>query len=130
MNDIKMKLGCASGTGVPPPFVAEIDESKKSIHIRRGPETEVVSFVSAVALAERCIQLAADRVPFSVGGQWPGPSEEMEVTQVSRRLLISFLSISWRGPDKWVIREAVPNAQQWDLVALQELIERPPIVLQ
>ncbi len=117
------------GTREPPGFVERIDDESREFHIHRGLETEVISCGTQTEFIHLREQLALDRVPFSVGGPIPGPAEDMKSAQQSGQLSVSFLSISWRGANQWVIHEIIPNALQWDLMEWQELQEREPIRL-
>jgi hypothetical protein len=120
---------CASGTGKAPLYLAWIP-SPESGELVLSDRSRPIRYRSEAELIQTCEELARRRVAFGVQGLGgPGPADVMAWWQVQGRMPVSFLQISWKGPDEWLLYEIVPGTQEWEICAASDLIAKPARLL-
>jgi hypothetical protein len=118
---------CVTGSGHPPRYVSQIRYRRGeggTLHLEGGyARDESIDFSSRPDLLEQCRILAERHILFSLGGHVPGPADEMMMWHDDGSLSVSFLQISWTGPQQWVIREIIPGAKPpWRSVELSDIL--------
>lgn len=41
---------------------------------------------------------------------------------------ISFIEVTWRGPDDWEVHEMLPGIQEWEIRPLREMLDSKPLL--
>lgn len=107
-----MQVRFASGSGSPPRHVSQLrHEGSGGVLVIAGGTAgeEKISFNDEAGLVARCQALIQRKVAFATGGPIPGPAEQLETWQAEGRLTETFLRLSWRGPQQWLLHEIRPG---------------------
>jgi hypothetical protein len=136
-----VKLRYANGRGRAPRHVVSIIGAAPNFEVRvslPGGWRDWLGFEKVhtckdhAAVKAELIKLALERVPLSVGGMIPGPSDELclMLDRDGWPPGFHYLEIAWRGPGEWVIREITEQSHdlttgvEWRQVPLPDIFHK------
>jgi hypothetical protein len=107
------------GTGEPPIHVSDIQVgSCPQVTYKGGGRSETkFDCESKETFLALLLDLQQHRVPFSVGGHFPGPADTLVMSLQSKGFNGFFVQISWYGPNKWEVREMDKETVEWQEAA-------------
>lgn len=122
-----MKPRFATGTGNAPVYLRAINHGKTGagvlVFAGGSLNDSPVVFESEGDLHDKLKILVARSVPLSVGGQVPGPADELGLLMKSGALQqASYIQISWSRPLHWEVREMV-----WGSLEVWGAVEWEPV---
>ncbi|PTY36294.1 hypothetical protein BGP77_03005 [Saccharospirillum sp. MSK14-1] len=112
-----MKPRYFQGIGEAPAHLSHIfhdrsDDAGRLQFKKEGHEFEV-AFESTSDLLSKLQTILTDSVPLSVGGNVPGPVDEVGFLIESGKLQGPYIEISWSAPGCWTVREIIDGALEW-----------------
>ena len=124
-----MKPACSRGSGTLPPRLDRLDWRPPGGTVRLADADTEISCSTDDDLRAECRRLAEKRYLFPIGGRsWPGPAEVMSTWQEAGLMPISFLQVSWTGPNEWQVHEMYPGVQEWEIQPLTGMLDNQPLL--
>ncbi|ASK33311.1 hypothetical protein CEK62_02360 [Alcanivorax sp. N3-2A] len=106
----------AQGRGQPPVYLAAIEragDNRGALVFAVGEAREKVAFGNDAELTGLLRQVLAAPVALSAGGHVPGPVDEVAMRIDAGELSGPYVEIAWSAPGRWILRQQVSGASQW-----------------
>jgi len=108
------------GRGQPPVYLAAIERAgadSGALVFALGEVRERGAFSNDAELVGLLRQVLAAPVALSVGGHVPGPADEVAMRIDAGELSGSYVEIAWSARGRWILRQQVDGASQWQQTA-------------